>query len=169
MKNYIYLSLIMSLLLLLFNACKSEQVRFTDRLDGEWVIEKSERWIIHQDGSTEQFEDLSDAGRMEVYEPNPPATTFKEFTFTYTNFEGGQANMQSYIFADEDSRRVFMSQVLCNSPFECDIVWTVEENKRKKQIWSTYGTEEGFFYPPDRWDASDDAYHFKWRIVLRRD
>lgn len=150
-------------------ACKGDKFKFPDRLDGSWKIVKSERWAILADGTTDQFEDLSDAGSMQIYEPSPPAETLKEFLFTYTNFQGDQVQFNSLLYTDVASSRVMMSQVLCNSPFECDIVWTVDVNKKNKQVWSVYGTEAGFFYAGNRYDASSNDFHLKWTITLERE
>ena len=136
---------------------------------GDWTIVHSERAIINADGTLDVFEDKDNAGTLRVFEPNPPAETFKEFELNYTNYLGDLAYISSYVYTDEGGTRIFFSKVLCDSPFECDIVWTVEKNGKNKQVWATYGTADGFFYPPDRYDPSNDASHLVWRITLERD
>lgn len=161
--------ILLFLSVIFFVACKDDKFTYPDKLDGEWTIERSERMLIHQDGSVEVFEDIENAGKIDIFEPSPPAETLKEFTMDYTNFLGEQVFLNSLLYTDEVSSRVMMSKVLCDSPFECDIVWTVDTNKKNKQVWSTYGNETHLFYPPDRYDPSNDNAHLKWRITLKRD
>ncbi len=156
-------------MVLLLAGCKKIEFKYPKQLMGDWTIVHSERAIINSDGTLDFFEDKKNAGNLKVYEPNPSAETFKEFEFTYTNFNGQGAFFHSYIYTDEGGTRIFFSKILCDSPFECDLVWTVEENKKNRQVWAAYGTSDGFFYPPDRFDPSDDATHLVWRITLERD
>ena len=165
MKTY---ALIM-LTIVLFFSCKGDEFKFPDKLDGDWTIVRSERMAILADGSVDVFEDIENAGTLQIYEPSPPAETLKEFRMLYTNYLGDQVDISSLLYTDEASSRIGFSKVLCNSPFECDIIWTVDENKKNRQVWSTYGNEEMFFYPPDRYDPSNDDFHLKWRITLERD
>lgn len=165
MKNIFITSFAAFSILFLMN-CKADEFKYPDDLEGTWKITRSERMAIFPDGSIDKFEDLENAGSLEIFEATPAAETFKEFIFTYTNFQGDNVGLQSLIYTDEDRRRVSFSKVLCDSPFECDIVWTVDTDEKKKQVWSTYGNEAHFFYPPDRYDPTDDSQHLKWRITL---
>ena len=166
MKNKWFFLLLLPLLLW---QCKEEKAKYVDQLDGEWNIERSERMHIREDGSLEYFEDIENAGRIEIFEATPPAVTLKEFTMEYTNFEGTPVFLNSLLYTDEGSTRVMMSKVLCDSPFECDIVWTVETNKKNRQVWAAYGGPSTYFYPPDRFDPSLNSSHLKWRLTLRRE
>lgn len=167
MKNQ-YLSGIFCLLSIILFDCGRDEFTYPKKLDGDWKIAKSERWIIFNDGSTEKFEDLTDAGTLQIFEPNPTAETLKEFIFTYTNFKNEEVEIQSLLKTDEDSKRIFFSKVLCDSPFECDIVWTVDENKKNSQVWSAYGNQDNFFYSSDRYNPSNDTHHYKWTITLEK-
>lgn len=153
---------------ILFSACSGPEFTYPEKLDGSWTISRSERMIIWNNGTVEHFEDIENAGTLLVYEPVPEAATLKEFVFTYTNYLGATAEFSSLLYSDEGGKRVSFSGVLCNSPFECDIVWTVEENSKNRQVWATYGDNQKFFYPPDRWDPTDEDGHLKWRITLTR-
>ncbi|MBI1226537.1 MAG: hypothetical protein GC192_14985 [Bacteroidetes bacterium] len=168
MKNIFALLLLSASLTLILTSCQPDEIKYPDALIGTWTITKSERMGILSDGSVDKFEDIENAGTLDIFEATPPAETFKEFVFNYTNFQGDKVTLNSLIYTDEDKRRVSFSKVLCGSPFECDIVWTVEENKKNKQVWSTYGNEEAFFYPNDRYDPTDDDLHLKWRITLEK-
>ena len=151
-----------------FVGCQPDEFDYPDDLKGEWRIVRSERMGILPDGTIDKFEDLDNAGTLNIFEATPSAESFKEFMMTYTNYQGTLVNLHSDLYTDEDKRRIGFSQVLCNSPFQCDIIWTVDENKKNKQVWSTYGTEDGFFYPPDRYDPTNDDVHLKWRITLEK-
>jgi len=164
-----YISIIFCSFILLLNGCRKIEFKYPDRLEGEWKIVKSERAIINQDGSLDYFENLENSGNLSVFEADPPAETFKEFIFNFTNYLGDSGSFRSFIYTDEGGSRIFFSQVLCNSPFECDLVWTVEENKRNRQVWAAYGTLDGYFYPPDRYDPSNDSGHLVWRITLEKE
>lgn len=139
------------------------------RLMGEWNVERTERMRIFPDGSVVHFEDISNAGSLTVMEANPPATFLREYAFTCTNFEGITFSLGGNMIFDEDGSRAIWLNALCSDPFECDLVWTLEENKRNKQVWSAYGNETEFFWPTDRWNPGDDASHLKWRITLVRE
>jgi hypothetical protein len=166
MKKLLFILIMFTVL---FAGCKKKQYKYIDDLEGEWTITHSERVMIYPDGTQDVYEDIDNAGTMSVYEANPPAETFKDFTFSYTNFQGVPVGISSSVYVDEDATRVGFSQVLCSSPFECDIVWTIEVDKKNKQVWAAYGTADGFFFPPDRYDPTNDDYHLVWRITLERD
>ncbi len=164
-NSIVFLALLLAVIL---SGCKKIEFKYPKQLMGDWTIAHSERAIIYSDGSVTLFEDQTNAGTLSVYEPSPPAETFKEFEFSYTNFEGQSGFFHSYLYTDEGGTRIFFSKILCDSPFQCDIVWTVEKNEKNKQVWAAYGTADAFFYPPDQFDPSNDAVHLVWRITLTR-
>ncbi len=155
--------------LVAFSNCEMAKTRYTNRLDGEWTIGHSERVRINDDGSTEVFEDLDDAGTLSVYEPEPSSVTLKEFRFVYTNYLGATLDVTSLLAVDDANRRVFMTGILSDGLYQSDLIWTVHRNTPLRQVWSAYGNSEQLFWPADRFDAGNDAYHVRWTITLERD
>lgn len=154
--------------LFLIVACKGTDEAYPIDLEGEWTIVKSERLRIFNNGSVEYFEDQTDAGTLNIYDdPEAISDLTKAFDFNYTNYNGQNASFSSILYTDEEGLRIFMAGVLCNQVFECDIVWTVDENMKNRQVWSAYGDETMYFYG-DQYDPSNDSYHLKWTITLEK-
>ncbi|MCG8574094.1 MAG: hypothetical protein MI810_04360 [Flavobacteriales bacterium] len=150
-----------------FVGCRKDK-RFLNRLENtEWEITTSKRWIIYNDGTTEIFEDLTNAGTIYITEDPLGSEILKEVRMVYTNYLGGTSDFTTLLYTDDLHTRVGMSQVLCNDPFECDLVWTVDVNKRNKQVWSAYGSDGSYFFPPDTYNANKD-HHLKWEITLTK-
>ena len=149
-------------------SCKPTDEAYPIDLEGDWQIVKSERMRIFNNGNVEFFEDLENAGTLNIYDdPDAISDLVKGFDFSYTNFNGANVSFSSLLHTDEEGLRIFMAGVLCNSPFECDIVWTVDENDKNRQVWSAYGDQTNFFYG-DQYDPSNDDFHLKWTIILER-
>ena len=149
-------------------SCKSIDETYPIDLEGEWTIVHSTRLRIFNNGNVEVFEDKDNAGTLNIYDdPEAISDLVKKFDFDYTNYANARAAFTRLLFTDEEATRIFFSKALCDSPFDCDIVWTVDENKKNRQVWSAYGDQTGYFYG-ERYDPSNDNYHLKWTITLER-
>ena len=160
---------ILVLIALSVAGCRRPEIKMAKRMMGEWKIERSERLRIYEDGSTWHFEDIENAGTLTVTEAVPEATFIRSYSFQSVNFEGDAFSLGGDMWIDEDATRAIWKYALCEGLFECDLVWTIEENKRNKQVWSAYGNQDAFFWTGDSWNAGDDASHLKWRITLVRE
>ena len=83
-------------------------------------------------------------------------------------FLGTGTDFTTALYTDEKGKRVGMANVLCTSPFMCDLVWTVEKSSGARQTWSAYGSDDVFFFPPDLYSANKD-HHLKWEITLKKE
>lgn len=147
--------------------CTKEKRLWNDLCEKEWNIETSKRWIIYNDGGTEIFEDLTDAGTIYIRTDPNSALGFKEVRMVYTNVLGASTDFTTSLYANEDATRIGMAGVLCNSPFQCDLVWNVEESSNNKQTWTAFGADDVFFFPPDLYNANK-GFHLKWEITLKK-
>lgn len=153
--------------LIIVTACSKEKRLMKDISEKEWAIETSKRWVIYNDGETTQYEDQVDAGTIYVYtDPNSPLE-FKDVRMVYTNFTGASTDFTTAFYANEDGTRVGMAGVLCSSPFECDLVFNVEKSSNNRQVWTAYGSDNVFFFPPDMHTANKD-HHLKWELTLKK-
>lgn len=135
------------------------------QLLGTWDIAHSERVAIFEDGTTEVFEDLTDAGTLEISEGGVTGI-LTDFVLAYTNFEGTAINIQGSVTVDEETSRVLLNPFDCGGTvFNCSLVMNVQEDKRRQQIWT-------YFYvnPPvqGRFDPTANDIHFRWTLTLRK-
>lgn len=163
-----YRLLIILTLIFVAVGCSKEKRLLKDINKKEWNIETSKRWVIYNDGTTEQYEDLVDAGTIYIRDDPTSLLGGKEVRMVYTNFAGSSTDFTTALYANEDGTRIGMSNVLCSSPFQCDLVWTVEKSTNNKQIWTAYGSDNVFFFPPDLYSANKD-HHLKWEITLKKE
>lgn len=155
------------LFVFLLSACNKEKRLLKDLNKKEWSIETSKRWVIYNDGSTLLYEDLTDAGTIYIYNDPTSVLEFKEIRMVYTNYLGFKIDFTTPLYANKDGTRIDMAGALCNSPFECDLVWNVEESSNRKQTWSSFGSNDTFFFPPDVYNANQE-HHLKWEITLKK-
>ena len=151
---------------LLLLGCNKEK-RTLKRLDNtRWDIVKSERWIIYNGGTTDQFEDLDNAGTVTIATDPWGSDGVKELTMNYTNFQGATASFTRLIYIDEAAERLSINGALCNNVFECDLVFNIEVNQKNKQVWTAFGTDDTFVYPAS-YNANQD-FHVKWQLTLEK-
>lgn len=146
-------------------ACTSYDDRQMNQLEGHWDIVHSERIQINQDGSTEIFEDLEDAGYLEIYSETSGLDGLKDVIMEYTNFNGDRISYQGTIYNDDTNERVLFAGFFCNSIFNCDLGWNVDHDGRRKQVWSFYYTPTG---GRNQYDPTAHNVHYKWTITLRK-
>ncbi|MEM1093368.1 MAG: hypothetical protein AAGJ10_02105 [Bacteroidota bacterium] len=135
------------------------------QLLGTWDIVHSERIAIFDDGSTEVFEDLTDAGTLEISEGGVTGI-LTDFVLDYTNFAGTRINFEGSVSVDEETSRVLLSPFDCGSSiFNCSLVMNVQEDKRRQQIWTYFYTD-----PPrqGQYDPTANDTHFRWTLTLRK-
>ncbi|MBK8556346.1 MAG: hypothetical protein IPL65_11520 [Lewinellaceae bacterium] len=123
--------------LLLFTACKTKEDRYLDRLEGTWTIDRLERKEIHTDGSVTVLTDERSVGTLNMKVAtldNLELENLKDFIFDYTE-NGLQKYVEGVLKVDEQAKRVI---VLGGTCIQCDLAYTVDVNKKGKQVWSTY-------------------------------
>ncbi|MEM6647264.1 MAG: hypothetical protein AAF730_13540 [Bacteroidota bacterium] len=158
------LLILTAITLLILSACIPAN-RERRQLLGTWDIVHSERIAIFEDGSTEVFEDLTDAGTLEISEGGVTGV-LTDFVLIYTNFEGTLVNLQGSITVDEETSRILLNRFDCGSTiFNCSLVMNVQEDKRRQQIWTYFYTD-----PPrqGQYNPTANDKHFRWTLTLRK-
>ena len=123
--------------LLLLSSCKNKEDRYLNRLDGTWAIDRLERKEIHSDGSVLVLTDERSVGTLSMQVAtidNVELDNLKDFVFDYTE-NGTPKHVEGTLKVDEQAKRVIVLGGVC---IQCDLAYTVEENKRGKQVWSTF-------------------------------
>lgn len=127
-------------LLVLALSCTKED-RYLNRLEGDWNIDNLVRTEIDWDGTIKVLSDETDAGEFSMVVSTFDGLTLDnllDLTFTYV--ENGQTfSGQEVIKVDENARRVI---VLGGDCIQCDLAYTIEENKPNRQVWATYSADE---------------------------
>jgi len=154
-------------LLGLLLSCNKEKKLLNRLNDHTWNIDQSIRSVIDQDGNETIFEDGQNAGTISIYDDPLGFDGLKEAHFIYTNYLGQTSDFIATFYVNEDATRVGFAGALCNSPFECDLLFTVSENKKKSQVWTAYGSDNTYFFPPDTYNANK-VDHIKWQLRLSR-
>ncbi|MEO0899772.1 MAG: hypothetical protein AAFY71_25395 [Bacteroidota bacterium] len=165
------LYIVLPLVCCLFSCTKIDRAnRMLTQMEGEWIIEKSERWSILKDGSTDKFEDLTDAGEIMI----SPDEAFdlggtKVIDMSYTNFQGQGFSISTLLVTDEDRTRVILKNLLCNELFECDLYLQIEERSRNTMVWTTHFFVKGGPTHYSRFANPTEAdFNTKWTLTLKR-
>jgi len=163
--------ILVPIVLLLFSCTKRDRAnRMLTQMEGDWIIEKSERWNIFKDGSTDKFEDLTDAGEISI---SPDEIIglggTKNISVMYTNFQGGVFSITTLMSTDEDRSRVIWNGALCNEVFECDLYFQIEEQSRNQMIWTTHFMyKDGSNHYGRFSDPTTAQFNTRWTITLKR-
>ena len=135
------------------------------QLLGTWDIVHSERITIFEDGRTEVFEDLVDAGTLEIAEGGVTGL-FTDYTLDYTNFEGTRVSLVGGLSIDEETSRILLYGFDCGgSIFNCARIMNVVKDARREQVWTYFYTD-----PPvqGQYDPTVHDVHFRWKLTLRK-
>ena len=153
-------------------SCNKEK-SLMKRLTTNWKIEKSEIAILSEGGEDNVIESVENAGKLTVYDEDPdnPSKDSKLYDF-YVLDVNGDTMVSKYggtLITDEKNKRMIMTKALNDSTYLSDIVWTIEENKKKKQTWTTYGVDSTLFYPENNENPGAATNWIEWRIWLKKD
>lgn len=141
-------------------------------LVGNWRIEQSERAVIGTSGSEDFYEDITDCGELVISEDENESKEMKNFTFRYVNQNGDTLKMEGILTSDEKNKRIVFRDVLVGDTATgnyTNLIWTVDKEKKNKQVWSAYGVDSTFFYPTNKFNPEDANNWLMWRITLKRD
>jgi hypothetical protein len=128
---------ILSLTLFLgFSGCKQADEKLEDRLDGLWNITHYENIKIFNDGTVEVVAEADNAGFFSFYRDYLDLSIFD---FEYTANGSTNSGSGLYYMIDDHAKRFIIIGGEC---IGCDISYTIEENKKNKQVWSTYDLEQ---------------------------
>jgi len=127
--------------LLLQSCLRDDQVRFKNRMEGTWTINEAIT-RIYEDGSTEVISNTPNVGTLLLEPSDFEGGVFLDYTLTLNN--SSFTWVQKPFKTGEGRKRVFFYYFYCEELFNCDMVATIEEDKRNSQKWSFYKNESGF-------------------------
>jgi hypothetical protein len=133
-KLFTFISLV---LVLGFSGCKQADEKLEDRLDGLWNITHYENVKIFNDGTVEVVAETDNAGYFNFYRDYLDLTVFD---FEYTANGSTNSGTGLYYSIDDHAQRFII--INGNCVIGCDISYTIEENKKNRQVWSTYDLEQ---------------------------
>lgn len=105
-------------------------------MEGTWDIVEESIILINPDGTTETLSEKTDVGVLTLTEPVFDDGVFLDYTLTLN--DGSFSWSLQPFKADEEAKRVFFYYFYCNDLFGCDMIATIESDKRNTQQWSFY-------------------------------
>jgi hypothetical protein len=118
---------------LFLTGCKNQQERYPNRMEGTWNIAREIIEIIQTDGTTTLESDERNVGFFTFTSP-PDGVVFTNYSLVLNN---SSFSINSEPFkCDEERKRVFFYYFYCLDLFGCDLVATIEEDGRNRQVWS---------------------------------
>jgi hypothetical protein len=151
---------------LLLTNCNKEK-RMMKTMEGNWTIELSEKSVLHQDGSEDVYESISNCGKLIVSEGS--SDLIKQYDFFYVDANQDTMRAVNQLVTDEFKNRLIMMGGYTDSLGTKNLVWTIEKEKRNKQVWTVYGVDSTFFYPTNNMNPGATDNWAVWRITLKRD
>ncbi len=148
-------------------SCNRDE-KLMKRMEGNWNIESSVITYHYANGTEQVIEDLSNTGRLVITEGNSDIE--KKYDFFYINSQLDTIQANNQLVTDEYRSRMVMTDALIdtvngNKP----IVWTIEKQKRNKQVWTTFGVDSTLFYPSNNMNPGAAENWVSWTITLKRD
>lgn len=151
---------------LLFSSCNRDEA-LMKRMEGNWIISSSVITYYGADGSEQVVEDLSNTGRLVISDGSSDLE--KNYDFFYINTQLDTIQAKDILVTDEYRNRMVMMNAISDSTGKKPIVWTIEKQKRNKQVWSTYGVDSTLFYPSNNMNPGAATNWVSWQITLKRD
>ena len=164
MKTKFIITGILSIAVLV--SCNKEE-RLMKRLEGNWRIDKSVKTIHYADGHEEVIEDISDAGKLILSEGS--SDNEKQYDFLYIDKNLDTMRSYNVLVTDEYNNRMIMTDAYTDTTGAKNIVWTIEKEKKNKQVWSTYGVDSVLFYPSNNHNPGAAGNWVVWTVTLRRE
>lgn len=153
-----------------FSISCNKQKKLMENMIGNWEIKSSERAYLNTDGSETVYETLSYAGTLVIFEEDPdnPSETTKLYDFTFIDGNGDTLTAENRLVTDDKNKRIILKNALSDADTLCDIVWTIEKNKKNSQTWAVYGVDSTFFYPTNNQNPGAAVNSLVWRMELKR-
>lgn len=146
--------------------CDSAAMEEAKDLRGTWTIAHSERTLIRSDGTTEVFEDITDAGTLEIVEGGD-SDLFTDFQLSFRNFRGETTTIVGQLSVDETTDRVLLGRTWCGGGlFNCTLVMNVIRDRDNEQIWHYFYTNVAGAL--GQYDPTLNDEHYRWQLTLRR-
>jgi hypothetical protein len=152
--------------MLLLSACNKDE-KMLEKMEGNWQIESSVKTIHYADGTVETMETISNAGTFVLAAGS--SDDIKSYTFFHIDSNNDTMNTSGDLVTDEYRTRMVMTNGYTDtSGAKKNIVWTIEKEKKNKQVWSTYGVDSTLFYPSNNLNPGAAGNWVVWTITLKR-
>lgn len=140
-------------------------------LTGNWNVEESEVVLLYPDQTEEVVERIYDCGKLVVYDdPNDPDSKVQKlYDFEFISSSEDTLRASDYLFTDDKKKRLILSNALEEPEPQNDLVWTIEKEKKNKQVWSIYGVDSLIGYPLNNQNPGAAENWIVWRITLKRE
>lgn len=166
-KNLLFL---LSIYCILFAIACNKEKRLMNNLIGNWKIELSEKLALRPDGTDSLLESVTNAGKLVIYEdPNHPSDESKLYDLFFIDASQDTLSAQGVLYTDSEKSRIVLKKALNNSTSNSDIVFSIEKEKKKKQVWSAYGVDSTLFYSSNHHNPGNADFWLTWRITLKRE
>lgn len=157
---------------LLFVACNKEK-SFMKTITANWKIENSITILIDSLGQESEISSVSNAGNMMIYDEDPenPSKDSRLFDLIVYDNDGDTiiSKTGGKLISDEKNKRVIMTKALSDSTHFSDIVWTIDINRKRKQVWSCFGVDSVLFYPDNNHNPGNASNWIEWKLELKKD
>lgn len=148
----------------------NKQKKLMNGLIGSWKIEKSERAMWYSDGSSSLTESIDNAGTLVIYEDSDnPSKESKLYDFFYIDAFGDTIQHSDTLVTDQKNKRIILLNALGSSSEQNDLVWTIEKEKKNKQVWSAYGVDTTYFYPANHHNPGAASNWLVWTVTLKKE
>lgn len=149
----------------------NKQKKLIKNLTGNWTIQESVITLLHADSTDEVVESLTNCGYLVVYDdPDDPESKEKKlYDFEFINSVNDTIKNTDFLFTDEKKKRMILSNALNTAEPQNDLVFTIEKERKNKQVWSIYGVDSLIGYPSNNQNPGNADNWLVWRITLKRD
>ena len=153
-------------LALTMTSCHRDE-KALQKMEGNWTIEESILTYHSASGGEQVIEQLSNCGTLIISEGDSDLA--KTYDFFFVNSTDDTMKIKNSLLTDESRNRMMMMEAIVDSSGNKPIVWTIEKQKKNKQVWSTYGVDSTLFYPANNNDPGAATNWVSWQITLKRD
>lgn len=163
MKKNIYTAICA---LIFLSACNKDE-KMLKKMEGNWEIESSVKTIHFADGTTQVMDETSNAGTMVMSAGS--SDDIKNYTFTHIDSNNDTLNSTGELITDEYRTRMIMTNAYTDTSGTMkNIVWSIEKEKKNKQVWSTYGVDSVLFFPSNNLNPGAAVNWVVWTITMKR-
>jgi hypothetical protein len=122
---------LLALSLSLTSCLDRTQVKFVNRMEGNWELTQEEQIWIKPDGTTELLSEGTNLGTLTLTNP----TDSDLFLYYDLQIPGVFSRARDGFKTGEEGKRVFFYYFYCDELFGCDLVCTIKENTENRQVW----------------------------------
>lgn len=152
--------------IVMFTACNKDE-KMLGKMEGNWGIESSIITYYYADGTVQTVDNITDAGTLVM--SAGASDDVKNYTFFHVDSNNDTINSSGELVTDEYRTRMVMTNAITDTSGTMkNIVWSIEKEKKNKQVWSTYGVDSTLFFPANNHNPGAAVNWVVWTITLKR-